>query len=60
MSKKLRELLTKRDTLDTEIGELSNRGAEIATADEAADEMRTELSELAESSRSSARTARLE
>ena len=46
MSKKLRELLTKRDTLDTEIGELSNRGAEIATADEATDEMRTELSEL--------------
>ena len=46
MSKKLRELLTKRDTLDTEIGELSNRGAEIATADEATDEMRSELTEI--------------
>ena len=43
MSKQLRELLTRRDGLDTEMGELSNRGGEIAATEDLTDELRTEF-----------------
>ena len=48
MSKKLRELLTKRDGLDTEMGTLSDRGGEIAASDDQTDELRTEFTSLGE------------
>lgn len=48
MSKKLRELLTKRDVLDGEMGTLSDRGGEIAASDDATDELRTEFTGIGE------------
>ena len=48
MSKKLRELLTKRDAIDTDMGTLSDRGGEIAVADDQTDELRTEFTGIGE------------
>ena len=48
MSKKLRELLTKRDAIDTDMGTLSDRGGELAAADDQTDELRTEFTGIGE------------